>query len=90
MSNEKTARDFNAYYAIYDSRMGYLAGVDFGASTYENIPTAQVFVMENIPVGLFLHLSSNLMTQDFQQRLIWDPALRATAIALLQKQSPGK
>lgn len=90
MSNEKTARDFSAYSAIYDSRMGYLAGVDFGASTYENIPTAQVFVMENIPVGLFLHLSSNLMTQDFQQRLIWDPALRATAIALLQKPSPGK
>jgi hypothetical protein len=31
--------------------------------------------MENIPVGLFMHLSSNLMTQDFQQRLIWDPEL---------------
>jgi hypothetical protein len=83
MSNEKTTRDFNAYSAIYDSRMGYLAGVDFGASSYENIPTAQVFVMENIPVGLFLHLSSNLMTQDFQQRLIWDPALRTTALTLL-------
>jgi len=90
MSNEKTARDFSAYSAIYDSRMGYLAGVDFGASTYENIPTAQVFVMENIPVGLFMHLSSNLMTQDFQQRLIWDPALRTTAILLLHKSSKKK
>jgi len=83
MKNEKTARDFKNYSAIYDSRMGYLAGVDFGVSSYERIPTAQVFVMENIPVGLFLHLSSNLMTQDFQQRLIWDPALRTTAIEYL-------
>ena len=75
LDNHKIARDFSRYAALYDSKMGYLAGVDFGTRAGETQPTAQVFIMENIPIGLFLHLSSNLMTQDFQQRLIWDPGL---------------
>jgi hypothetical protein len=75
MKNSKTAREFSQYWAIYDSRMGFLAGVDYGIVAGETEPVSQVFIMENIPVGLFMHLSSNLMTQDFQQRLIWDPEL---------------
>lgn len=83
MQNPKTAKDFSSYAAVYDSRMGYLAGIDIGIATGETEPTTQVFIMENIPIGLFLHLSSNLMTQDFQQRLIWDPELAKTAYTLL-------
>jgi len=83
MKNPKTARDFSSYAAVYDSRMGYLAGIDIGMVSGETEPTTQVFIMENIPIGLFLHLSSNLMTQDFQQRLIWDPALANLAYSLL-------
>ncbi len=79
MKNSKTAREFSQYMAIYDSRMGYLAGVDVGVVTGETGAVSQVFIMENIPVGLFMHLSSNLMTQDFQQRLIWDPELARVA-----------
>lgn len=75
MKNSKTSREFEQYMAIYDSRMGYLAGVDYGIIAGETQAVQQVFIMENIPVGLFMHLSSNLMTQDFQQRLIWDPSL---------------
>ncbi len=79
MKNSKTAREFSQYMAIYDSRMGYLAGVDLGIVAGETEAVSQVFIMENIPVGLFMHLSSNLMTQDFQQRLIWDPELARVA-----------
>ena len=75
MKNSKISREFEQYMAIYDSRMGYLAGVDYGIVAGETEAVQQVFIMENIPVGLFMHLSSNLMTQDFQQRLIWDPSL---------------
>jgi hypothetical protein len=41
--------------------------------------------MENIPIGLFLHLSSNLMTQDVQQRIFWDPELQASLLTTLPK-----
>jgi hypothetical protein len=87
MKNAKTTRDFDRYMAIYDSRMGYLAGVDFGILPGETQPVSQVFIMENIPVGLFMHLSSNLMTQDFQQRLIWDPELAKVAFENLNRST---
>ena len=88
MRNSKTARDFDSYMAVYDSRMGFLAGVDYGLLPGETEPVSQVFIMENIPVGLFMHLSSNLMTQDFQQRLIWDPDLSKVAHQLLNGTTP--
>jgi hypothetical protein len=100
MRNDKINRYFVRYTAIYDSRMGYLAGIDYGQSKQTpstetastKAPTtlapfaggrAQVFIMENIPIGLFLHLSSNLMTQDVQQRIFWDPALQASLLTTL-------
>jgi len=100
MRNNKINRYFERYTAIYDSRMGYLAGIDYGQSKQTpstetastKAPTtlapfaggrAQVFIMENIPIGLFLHLSSNLMTQDVQQRIFWDPALQASLLTTL-------
>ncbi len=87
MRNSKIAREFDQYMAIYDSRMGYLAGVDLGIVSGETEAISQVFIMENIPVGLFMHLSSNLMTQDFQQRLIWDPELTKVAFENLNRTS---
>lgn len=83
MRNSKISREFNQYIAIYDSRMGFLAGVDLGIVSGTTGPISQVFIMEDIPVGLFMHLSSNLMTQDFQQRLIWDPELAKVAFESL-------
>lgn len=82
MKNPRTAHEFQQYGAIYDSKMSYLGGIDFGIPQHGGEPITQIFIMENIPVGLFLHLSSNLMTQDFQQRLIWDPDL----IRLVRKE----
>lgn len=110
MRNDKINRQFERYVAIYDSRMGYLAGIDYGkarpfgsgasaSNASSNISSsassnatatpfearAQVFIMENIPIGLFLHLSSNLMTQDVQQRIFWDPELQASLLTTLPK-----
>lgn len=101
MRNDKINRQFERYVAIYDSRMGYLAGIDYGkarpsTSTITSNASsstsadpfearAQVFIMENIPIGLFLHLSSNLMTQDVQQRIFWDPELQASLLTTLPK-----
>jgi hypothetical protein len=90
MKNSKTAREFSSYMAIYDSRMGFLAGIDFGILPGETEPVSQVLIMENIPVGLFMHLSSNLMTQDFQQRLIWDPDLSRVAYSSLNGTSTNQ
>jgi hypothetical protein len=70
-------RDFVTYAALFDTQLGQLSGVDFGVSAYdERTKFAQAVFFDAIPVGLWLHMSSNYMNQDFQQRLIWDPGLR--------------
>lgn len=75
------------YGAIYDTRMGMAAGIDFGRSAKTNQLYAQAVFFDHLQVGFWFHLSSNMMHQDFQQRLIWDPALQqATYNAIHNKQ----
>ena len=77
------ARIFESYYAHYDSRMGLLSGVDFGTSIYTGERRIQVVFFDELPVAFWHHMSANHMQEDFQQRLIWDPALfQTTKIAL--------
>jgi hypothetical protein len=77
------ARSFESYYAHYDSRMGLLSGVDFGTSIYTGERRIQVVLFDELPVAFWHHMSANHMQEDFQQRLIWDPALfQTTKIAL--------
>jgi hypothetical protein len=68
-------RDFTDYGAIYDNRMGLLNGVDFGTSAYTGDTTVQAIFFDRLPIAFWFHMSSNHMHQDFQQRLIFDPAL---------------
>lgn len=75
--------DFDFYGAIYDNRMGLLNGLDYGASTYSQEPFGQAVFFDSLQVGLWFHMSSNMMHQDFQQRLMWDPALRETTLRQL-------
>ncbi|HLR33242.1 MAG TPA: serine hydrolase [Fodinibius sp.] len=70
--------DFNQYGALYDNRMGLLNGIDYGASAYSGEPFGQAVFFDSLQVAFWLHMSSNLMHQDYQQRLMWDPALRET------------
>ncbi|MEX0661184.1 MAG: hypothetical protein WEA58_10095 [Balneolaceae bacterium] len=67
--------DFTDYGALFDTRMGLLNGIDFGTSAYTGDTTVQVLFFDKIPIGFWFHMSSLLMHQDFQQRLIFDPAL---------------
>lgn len=76
-SNPKeTSIGLDRYGAIFNTRMGQLSGIDFGQSSYTGETFVQALSFDNIPLGLWFHMSSNFMNQDLQQRLIWDPGLR--------------
>lgn len=71
-------RSFYDYGAIYDNRMGVLSGVDFGTSAYDGHTSVQAVLFDRLPVAFWHHMSANHMHEDYQQRLIWDPALYET------------
>lgn len=81
-------RDFTDYGAIYDNRMGLLNGFDFGTSAYTGDTTVQAIFFDQLPIGFWFHMSSNHMHQDFQQRLIFDPALIEQMQTVTQKENP--
>ncbi len=76
---------FSDYGAMYDNRMGMLSGIDFGTSIYTGSSSAQAVFFDQLPVAFWLHLSANHMQEDYQQRLIWDPALYETTISEISK-----
>jgi hypothetical protein len=78
MGSEPISRNFNDYGAIYDNRMGLLGGIDFGTSIYDGHTSVQAVFFDQLPVGFWVHMSANHMQEDYQQRLIWDPALYET------------
>lgn len=71
MDSEPIKRSFSDYGAIYDNRMGMLSGIDFGTSIYDGHTSVQAVFFDDLPVAFFIHLSSNHMQEDYQQRLIW-------------------
>ncbi|MDR9418820.1 serine hydrolase [Gracilimonas sp.] len=75
MGSEPITRSFEDYGAIYDNRMGLLGGIDFGTSIYDGHTSVQAVFFDQLPVGFWVHMSANHMQEDYQQRLIWDPAL---------------
>lgn len=68
-------RDFTDYGALFDNRLGLLNGIDFGTSAYTGDTTVQAVFFDRLPIAFWFHMSSNHMHQDFQQRLIFDPAM---------------
>lgn len=78
MDSEPIQRSFTDYGALYDNRMGMLSGLDFGTSIYDGHSSVQVVFFDKLPVAFWLHMSSNHMQEDYQQRVIWDPALYET------------
>lgn len=77
--------DFKYYGAIYDNRLGLLNGLDYGASVYSEEPFAQAVFFDSLQVAFWFHMSSTLMHQDYQQRLMWDPALRTATLQEISK-----
>jgi hypothetical protein len=84
---EAIQRSFSNYGAIYDNRMGMLSGIDFGTSIYDGHTSAQAVFFDQLPVAFFIHLSANHMQEDYQQRLIWDPALYETTVNEIEKNN---
>ena len=68
-------RNFDNYGALFDNRMGLLNGLDVGTSAYTGETTVQAVFFDRLPIAFWFHMSSNHMHQDFQQRLIFDPAM---------------
>ncbi len=60
------------YGALFESRLGYLTGIDYGTSTYTGISYAQTLFFDDLPVAFWLHMSSNFMNHDLQRRFIYD------------------
>lgn len=85
MESTRIKNDFKTYGALYDSRMGLVNGIDYGLSAYSEEPFAQAVFFDELEVALWFHMSSNLIHQDFEQRLIWDPALRQATVQEINK-----
>jgi hypothetical protein len=68
-------RIFDQYAGVFDNRIGLQNGMDWGIAK-EGGERIQVVFFDELPVGFWFHLSSDLIIQDIQQRMIWDKELR--------------
>lgn len=84
MRDSKVTRDFTELYAIYDNRISISHGVAVGTSTYTNRTQVSTVYFDHLPVGFWMHMSSNLINQDYQMRLMYDPALYERSFSMLQ------
>lgn len=75
MENPEIMRDFSDVGAVFDSRIAVSNGVSFGTSAYTGETFASVTFFDQLPVGFWMHMSSNLINQDFQLRMKYDPAM---------------
>ncbi len=75
--NSRLENSLNDYGAIYDNRLGLVSGIDYGTSAYNGDRFGQAISFDSLQVAFWFHMSSNLIHQDYMQRLMWDPALRA-------------
>ncbi|MGA1464646.1 MAG: hypothetical protein ACO363_02765 [Balneolaceae bacterium] len=55
--------------------MGLLNGIDIGTSKYTGNTTVQAVFFDRLEIAFWFHMSSNHMHQDFQQRMMYDPAM---------------
>lgn len=74
--NTYRKRIFSTYAGVFDNRIGMQNGLDWGAHLEDDQARIQVIFMDQLPIGFWFHLSSDLILQDVQQRMIWDQELR--------------
>lgn len=84
MNDSKVTRDFTELYAIYDNRISISHGIAVGTSAYTNRTQVSTVYFDQLPVGFWMHMSSNLINQDYQMRLMYDPALYERSFNMLQ------
>jgi hypothetical protein len=71
------------YAAQFDERMSYLSGWSVAGKTNSPGFRVQVVLAVDIPAGLWFHMNSNFMIQDFHNRMFYDPAMRSRSRDLL-------
>ncbi len=69
--------------AQFDERMSYLSGWSVAGKTNSPGFRVQVVLAVDIPAGLWFHMNSNFMIQDFHSRMLYDPAIRTRSYDLL-------
>ncbi|HKJ32950.1 MAG TPA: serine hydrolase [Balneolales bacterium] len=62
------------YGGLFDSRMGILNGIDMGKLVNTKSTRIQVVYLNDVPVSLWMHLSSNFTNQTMQREMIWKPS----------------
>src|SRR5690625_2378211 len=67
--------DFTQFSAIYDNRMGLLAGITLGTSAYTGETLVQAHFRDQVSIGFWFHASRRHMHLEFMQRLICDSAI---------------
>jgi hypothetical protein len=72
----------DVYAAAYDNRMSMLNGVDTGRRTGSETASVQVVMFQDLPVSMWMHMSSNFINQELQRMLISDPAFFDKAASL--------
>ncbi len=71
------------YAAQFDERMSYLNGWSVAGKTKTPGFRVQIILAVDIPAGLWFHMNSNFMIQDFHNRMFYDPAIRTRSHDLL-------
>ena len=90
MDNPKVARDFKSLYAMYDNRISISNGIAVGTSVYTGRTQITSVFFDQLPVGFWMHMSSNLINQDFQMRLMYDPAMFERTYNMLMLKESGE
>jgi hypothetical protein len=86
MNDTKVARDFSELYALYDSRLSLSHGLTVGTSAYTQRTQVATVYFDQLPIGFWMHMSSNLINQDYQMRLIYDHALYERSFSVLMEK----
>jgi hypothetical protein len=71
------------YAAQFDERMSYLSGWSAAGKTKSTGFRVHMVLVVDIPAGLWFHMNSNFMVQDFHNRMFYDPAIRTRSHDLL-------
>jgi hypothetical protein len=90
MDRTELLKDFTDIGAIYDSRIAVSNGLTFATSTYTGETFVSAIFFDQLPVGFWMHMSSNLINQDFQLRMKYDPAMFERTSILLGKKNDNQ
>ncbi len=71
------------YAAQFDERMSYISGWSVAGKTISEPFRVQIVLIVDIPAGLWFHMNSNFMVQDYHNRMFYDPAIQGRTFELL-------